>query len=137
MFTFSYAEININFSFFCSNSENNGEYVENKILLPQLAKMVAYTERILTGSGSSLIMSGRCGYGRKTAVRIVAARTSAHLLCPKVSYEYSLMNFKNDMKSVNVCIVVYSGFFLLNLKYLSMSDVYRSDVEMICQVNVV
>lgn len=70
-------------------------------MLPELAKMVVYFERVLTFPGLSLFLPGYSGFGRKSAVRVVAARQSARYFSPKVSAAYGINQFKNDMKLVS------------------------------------
>lgn len=83
-----------------SNLENEGELLDRKILLNQPARIVAYFERVLSQPGGSLFLPGYSGFGRKTAIRIVAARQSAKIFSSKVFSGYELNNFKHDMKTV-------------------------------------
>lgn len=82
-------------------AENEGEVIDRKILLPELSKMVAYFERVLTSPGGCLFLPGPSGYGRKTAVRIIARRQSARLFALKMTTGYGVNHFKSDLKSVS------------------------------------
>ncbi|XP_069679211.1 cytoplasmic dynein 2 heavy chain 1 isoform X2 [Periplaneta americana] len=61
---------------------------------------VAYIDRALSAPYGSVLLAGRAGVGRKSAVRIVSALNGAKLLSLKMGKSYSLKNFKNDLKSV-------------------------------------
>lgn len=64
-----------------------------------LNAMVQY-DRVLTMPGGSLLLAGRSGVGRRTAVGIVAALNNMKLFSPKVSRSYGIKQFKNDLKTV-------------------------------------
>lgn len=86
--------------------ENEDEFLDKKILQPELGKVVAYFERVLTIPGGSLFLPGLSGFGRKTAIRIVAARQSAKLFSFKVSKEYGTNHFKSDLKMVRLNFII-------------------------------
>ncbi len=57
-------------------------------------------DRVLTTPGGSLLLAGRSGVGRRTAVGIVASMNNMKLFSPKVSRSYGIKQFKNDLKTV-------------------------------------
>lgn len=70
------------------------------MLLPELYELAAIVERVLSCPGQSLVLAGRPGSGRKTAVHIVASRQSANIFTLKIGHAYSVNNFKTDLKKV-------------------------------------
>ena len=50
--------------------------------------------------GGSLLMAGRCGVGRRTAVSVVSHMHGMQLFAPKVSRNYGMKQFKTDLKTV-------------------------------------
>ena len=62
---------------------------------------IARVDRVLTMPGGSLLMAGRTGVGRRTAVTLVAHMHQMTLFTPKISRGYGLKNFKNDLKTVS------------------------------------
>lgn len=73
---------------------------DSLVLLPELYSLIAIVERILTCPGLSLVLAGRPGSSRKSAVRIVASRQSANIFALKIGHSYSVNNFKADLKKV-------------------------------------
>lgn len=69
----------------------------------------------LSAPNSSLILAGRSGVGRKTAVRIVASLYSSRLITLNLSHTYSIKTFKIDLKSVS------SNFKYLETNYKKMN----------------
>lgn len=75
------------------------------VILPELVEMVAKIDRVLTSPGGSLLLAGKSGVGRKTAVRIVASRQSATIYSLNMTYGYNINNFKNDLKAVSLLFI--------------------------------
>jgi dynein heavy chain 2 len=71
------------------------------VVFREVLDTVAYVDRALSAPHGSLLLAGRAGVGRKSAVRIVSALHGAKLLSLKMGKAYSLKNFKNDLKSVS------------------------------------
>jgi len=61
---------------------------------------LARVERVLTMPGGSLLLAGRSGVGRRTAVLLVAHMHQMELVTPKINRGYSIKQFKNDLKTV-------------------------------------
>ena len=58
-------------------------------------------DRVLTMPGGSLLLAGRSGVGRRTAVTLVSHMQQMELHTPKISRGYGLKQFKNDLKNVS------------------------------------
>ena len=65
---------------------------------------MARVDRVLTTPGGSLLLAGRSGVGRRTAVTLVAHMHQMTLFSPKISRGYGLKHFKNDLKTVSTVI---------------------------------
>jgi dynein heavy chain 2 len=78
---------------------------ENKelevLIFREVLENIAIVDRVITKPGGSLLMAGRSGVGRRTAVSLVAHMHSIELFTPKISRGYQLKNFKNDLKTVS------------------------------------
>lgn len=70
------------------------------LLFREVLDNMARVDRVLTKPGGSLLLAGRSGVGRRTAVSLVAHMHNMHLFTPKISRGYALKNFKNDLKTV-------------------------------------
>ena len=66
----------------------------------EILDAIVRCDRVLTTPGGSLLLAGRSGVGRRTAVGIVASMNNMKLFSPKVSRTYSSKQFKNDLKTV-------------------------------------
>ena len=71
------------------------------IVFQEVLDVVAYVDRVLSAPHGSLLLAGRAGVGRKSAVRIVSALHGAKLVSFKMGKAYNSKNFKNDLKSVS------------------------------------
>ncbi len=83
------------------------EHSELDILLfDELFDHIARVDRVLTSPGGSLLLSGRSGVGRSTAVSLVAHMHHMDIVTPHISRNYSIKHFKSDLKTVriNQCI---------------------------------
>ena len=97
-------------------------------MIEELLNSVAYIDRALSAPRGSLLLAGRAGVGRKSAVRIVSALHGAKLHTLKMGKNYSLKNFKNDLKTVSSYAIQFKyyknggivsmkfNFFFQNLK---------------------
>ncbi|CAG5115632.1 unnamed protein product, partial [Candidula unifasciata] len=61
---------------------------------------MARVDRVLTKPGGSLLMAGRSGVGRRTAVSVVANMHLMKVFSPKVSRSYGVKQFRMDLKNV-------------------------------------
>ncbi len=66
----------------------------------EIINAIVRCDRVLTTPGGSLLLAGRSGVGRRTAVGIVASMNNMKLFSPKVSRSYGIKQFKNDLKTV-------------------------------------
>ena len=70
------------------------------LIFQEVLDNMARTDRVLTQPGGSMLMAGRSGVGRRTAVSVVASMHQMQLFSPKVSRGYGVKHFKNDLKQV-------------------------------------
>ncbi|XP_022324921.2 cytoplasmic dynein 2 heavy chain 1-like isoform X2 [Crassostrea virginica] len=70
------------------------------LIFREVLDNMARVDRVLTLPGGSLLLAGRSGVGRRTAVLLVAHMHQMHLFSPKVSRAYGMKQFKNDLKTV-------------------------------------
>ncbi|XP_076467409.1 LOW QUALITY PROTEIN: cytoplasmic dynein 2 heavy chain 1-like [Babylonia areolata] len=69
------------------------------IIFREVLENMARVDRVLTRPGGSLLLAGRAGVGRRTAVTLVAFLHQMTLLTPKVSRNYGDKQFKADLKA--------------------------------------
>ncbi len=79
-------------------------------LFREIIEAIVRVDRVLTTPGGSLLLAGRSGVGRRTAIGVVTSMNNMKLFSPKVSRSYGIKQFKNDLKTV--CLFV----FILNQK---------------------
>ena len=88
------------------------------VVFKEVLENMARVDRVLTMPGGSLLMAGRCGVGRRTAVSVVAHMHMIQLFTPKVSRNYGIKQFKTDLKTVRPCSVHLCGskqtYFIYN-----------------------
>ncbi|KAK7078013.1 hypothetical protein SK128_012525 [Halocaridina rubra] len=70
------------------------------LLFSEVLDAMARVDRILTVPGGSLLLAGRSGVGRRTAVTVIANFHGLRVMSPNTSLGYSIKNFKNDLKQV-------------------------------------
>ena len=73
----------------------------NILIFREVLENFARVDRVLTKPGGSLLLAGRSGVGRRTAVTLVSSMHQMQLYTPKISRGYGLKQFKNDLKTVN------------------------------------
>lgn len=69
------------------------------VLVKEMLDLVARCDRVLSTPGGSLLMCGRSGVGRRTAVSIVSALHQAKMLSLKMGKHYGVKQFKNELKA--------------------------------------
>ena len=74
------------------------------LIFREVLDNMARVDRVLTTPGGSLLLAGRSGVGRRTAVTLVAHMHQMTLFSPKISRGYGLKHFKNDLKTVSTVI---------------------------------
>jgi len=74
------------------------------IVFKEVLDNIARVERVLTMPGGSLLLAGRSGVGRRTAVLLVAHMHHMELITPKITRGYGIKQFKNDLKTVAVIL---------------------------------
>ena len=82
------------------------------LVFKEVLDNMAHVDRVLTMPGGSILMAGRSGVGRRTAITLVTFMHQMSLFTPKMSRGYGIKQFKNDLKTVSVLKVL--RIFLLN-----------------------
>lgn len=78
------------------------EYRDTDVFLfREILDAIVRCDRVLTTPGGSLLLAGRSGVGRRTAIGVVASMNNMKLFSPKVSRTYGIKQFKNDLKTVS------------------------------------
>nr|XP_026693267.1 cytoplasmic dynein 2 heavy chain 1-like isoform X1 [Ciona intestinalis] len=70
------------------------------LVFQEVLEYMARVDRVISAPGGSLLLAGRTGVGRRTAVAVCANMHRMALVTPKVSRSYGLKQFKIDLKSV-------------------------------------
>ena len=77
------------------------EYRDTDVFLfREILDTIVRCDRVLTTPGGSLLLAGRSGVGRRTAIGVVATMNNMKLFSPKVSRTYGIKHLKNDLKTV-------------------------------------
>lgn len=71
------------------------------LIFREVLETVAKIDRVLTQPSGSLVLAGRSGVGRRTAVMLVAHMHQVNIVSPKISRGYGVKQFKNDLKVVS------------------------------------
>lgn len=98
------------------------------LIFKEVLENIARVDRTLTKPGGSLLMAGRSGVGRRTAVALVAHMHNVQLFTPKVSRAYGLKQFKTDLKSVRkifACEMLSRSNFLKSLSMMNNEQTER------------
>ena len=72
------------------------------VLFHEVLDHIARFDRVLTSPGGSLLLSGRSGVGRRTALLLTAHMHQIDIVTPHISRNYGLKQFKNDLKTVGL-----------------------------------
>lgn len=70
------------------------------LVFQEVLEYMARIDRVLTKPAGSLLLAGRTGVGRRTAVSVVANMHRMTIVTPKVSRQYGLKHFKADIKTI-------------------------------------
>ena len=77
------------------------EYKELDIVIfHEVLNHMARMDRVLSAPGGSLLLSGRSGVGRRSALSVVSHMHNMNVFTPHISRSYGLKQFKNDLKTV-------------------------------------
>lgn len=80
----------------------------------EILDTIVRCDRVLTTPGGSLLLAGRSGVGRRTAIGIVASMNNMKLFSHKVSRSYGIKQLKNDLKTVSLLSECSGLFYSLN-----------------------
>jgi dynein heavy chain 2 len=75
-------------------------YEIKAIAFKELLENVSRFDRVLTAPGGSLLLCGRSGVGRRTALAIASSMGGMKIFTPRVNRSYGIKQFKNDLKTV-------------------------------------
>ncbi|CAD5120552.1 DgyrCDS9119 [Dimorphilus gyrociliatus] len=70
------------------------------VIFKEVYEAMSRVNRVLTVPGGSLLLAGRSGIGRRTALVLVSHMQGMTLFSPKVSRSYGMKQFKLDLKTV-------------------------------------
>ena len=79
------------------NAEN---YEIRALPFRELLDNISKFDRVLTAPGGSLLLCGRSGVGRRTALAISSSMNNMKIFTPKINRSYGVKQFKNDLKLV-------------------------------------
>src|SRR5690606_38164910 len=72
----------------------------NILLFDEILEHIAKIDRILSIPGGSLLLVGKSGVGRRTAVELTTYIQGIELFSPNMPRGYSVKNFKQDLKQI-------------------------------------
>ncbi|XP_053095782.1 cytoplasmic dynein 2 heavy chain 1 isoform X3 [Pangasianodon hypophthalmus] len=70
------------------------------LIFPEVLDFVCRVDRVLSAPAGCVLLAGRSGVGRRTAVCLVTHMHRATLHTPRISRSYTLKHFRNDLKTV-------------------------------------
>jgi len=70
----------------------------NILLFPEILEHLAFVDRVLASPGGSLLLAGRAGVGRRSAVCLAANMHGMKTVTPFVTRDYTKKKFFNDLK---------------------------------------
>jgi len=77
------------------------EFKELEIhIIEEVLDMISQIERVLSMPGGSLLLAGRSGVCRKQSTQIVAHMLNLEFITPNINRDYSMKEFKRDLKAV-------------------------------------
>jgi len=95
------------------------------LIFKEVLDTMSRVDRVLTMPGGSLLMAGRSGVGRRTAVVVVAHMHHIDLITPKIARGYGMKQFKNDLKTVCCCCC----FEFFNYQHTVLVKLYQMSEE--------
>ncbi|KAL5966856.1 Cytoplasmic dynein 2 heavy chain 1 [Taenia solium] len=69
------------------------------VVFPDFLDLVARIDRVLSRPHGNLLLAGRCGIGRRSALRVVVHLHQFHVFTLRVGPNFTKRNFPNDLKS--------------------------------------
>jgi dynein heavy chain 2 len=72
------------------------------VIVPDALQTMCIVDRVLSAPGGSALLAGRAGYGRRSAVGVIANAHGMTVVSPRVTRDYGLKQFKNDLKAVRL-----------------------------------
>ncbi|KAG2426397.1 hypothetical protein HYH02_014824 [Chlamydomonas schloesseri] len=72
----------------------------NLLLFPEVLERVSRFDRVLSQQGGSLLLCGNSGVGRRSLMLLLAYMHNMEFYTPKMTKNYDLKSFRNDLKEV-------------------------------------
>ena len=72
----------------------------NIVVFEDVLQSFAQVDRVLTMPGGSLILAGPVGCGRRTAAHVVAHAHAMKMFTPKITRNYGMKQFRQDLKQI-------------------------------------
>jgi dynein heavy chain 2 len=69
-------------------------------LFPEVLEHVSRIDRVLSNAGGHLLLVGKSGVGRRSAVQLTAFANNMKMFSPNISRFYGIKNFKVDLKTM-------------------------------------
>lgn len=115
----------------------------NVVCTRELMESVVRFDRILTFPTSNLLLVGRAGVGRRSALSIVSVLHHAVLMTLKVGRYYPIKSFKTDLKAAvqtsaiegNQVYLVVEDFQVIDVVFLDMLNSLVSSGEVISLID--
>lgn len=100
------------------------------LLFPEILDHIAFEDRVLSCPGGSMLLVGDSGVGRRTSISLVCYMRKIEMWSPKISLNYRMKNFHNDMKEVLRIAGVENKEVLLYLEdYQIVSESMLEDIN--------
>lgn len=72
----------------------------NMLLFPESLETIAHIDRVLTSFSGHMLLVGRAGVGRRSALTVASYMLGYEVHTPAISRDYSLKQFNGDVKNV-------------------------------------
>ncbi|VDM16092.1 unnamed protein product [Hydatigera taeniaeformis] len=72
---------------------------EELVVFPDFLDLITRIDRVLSKPHGNLLLAGRCGIGRRSALRVVVHLHRFQLFTPRAGSNITKRNFQNDLKS--------------------------------------
>ena len=72
----------------------------NMMLFPEVLERIAQYDRVLSSRGGSMLLCGSSGVGRRSCMLLLAYMHLMEFYSPKMTKNYDMKAFRNDLKEV-------------------------------------
>ena len=106
-------------------------------LFPEVLEHLAHAERVLSRPGGSILLVGRSGVGRRTAVALSAFMLNMRFVTPNLKRGYGPKDFKLDLKKTLEIAGVEGEHVVLYVEdHQARTIVYNDDHIMVVVINI-